>query len=83
MLLQMTMFHYFLWLNNILVHTHTYTHTTFSLSIHRHVGCFHVLAIINSPAMNMVGRGQCIYLSELVFSFSLDKYIPRSGIARS
>ena len=41
-----------------------------------HVGCFHVLAIINSAAMNI---GVHLSLSDLVSSV----YIPRSGIARS
>ena len=41
-----------------------------------HLGCFHVLAIINSAVMN---TGVHVYLSVLIFSV----YMPRSGIAGS
>ena len=41
-----------------------------------HLGCFHVLAIINSAAMNI---GVHVSLSDLVSSV----YMPRSGIAES
>ncbi|CAN0562208.1 unnamed protein product [Rangifer tarandus platyrhynchus] len=41
-----------------------------------HLGCFHVLAIINSAAMNI---GVHVYLSDLVSSVCM----PRSGIAGS
>ena len=54
MLLQMALFHSFLWLSN----------------------CFHVLAIVNSAAMN-IG----VHVSYQVMVFS--GYMPRSGIAGS
>ena len=41
-----------------------------------HLGCFHVLAIINSPAMN---NGVHVSLSDLISSVCM----PRSGIAGS
>ena len=41
-----------------------------------HLNCFHVLAIVNSAAMN---TGVHVSFSVLVFS----RYLPRSGIARS
>ena len=45
-------------------------------SIDGHLGCFHVLAIINSAAMN---NGIHVSLSILVYS----RYMPRIGIAES
>ena len=36
-----------------------------------HLGCFHILAIVNHAAVVYAG---CIYLFKLVFSFSSDKY---------
>ena len=46
------------------------------LSADGHLGCFHILAIINSAAMNI---GVHISLSDLVSSVCM----PRSGIAES
>ena len=43
-------------------------------SVDRHLGCFHVLAIVNSAAMNI---GIHVSFSVLVSSW----YMPRSGIA--
>ena len=45
-------------------------------SVDRHLGCFHVLAIVNSAAMN---NGIHVSLSILVSS----EYMPMSGIAGS
>ena len=45
-------------------------------SVDGHLGCFHVLAIVNSAAMN---SGICVSFSTLVSS----RYMPRSGIAGS
>ena len=46
------------------------------LSVDGHLGCFHVLAILNSVAMNI---GVHMSFSIMVFS----KYFPSSGIAGS
>ena len=45
-------------------------------SVDGHLGCFHVLTIVNSAAMN---NGINVSLSILVYS----GYMPRSGIAGS
>ena len=45
-------------------------------SVSGHLGCFHVLAIVNSGAMN---NGILVFFSVLVSS----GYMPRSGIAGS
>ena len=45
-------------------------------SVDGHLGCFHVLAIVNSAAMN---NGMHVSLSILVSS----GYMPKSGIAGS
>ena len=53
MLLQMTLFHYFLWLSNPLLYIHMY-HTIFIHSfVNGHLRCFHVLATINSAAVDI------------------------------
>ena len=46
------------------------------LSVCGHLGCFHVLAIVNSAAMNI---GVHVFFSNLVSS----GYMPRSGDAGS
>ena len=84
----------FKWLNNIplCVYTHTHTHThrhththiyTTTLcfihsSIHGHLSCFHVLAIVNNAAVNM--EVQISFQVSALVSFV---YIFRRGIAGS
>ena len=38
------------------------------LSVDGHLSCLHLLAIVNSAAMNI---GECMYLSELEFSLDI------------
>ena len=42
-------------------------------SVNGHLGCFHILAIVKSAAMNIV---VCVYFQVMAFS----RYLPRSGI---
>ena len=62
---------FFLWLNNIPLCVDIY-HIFFIYSfVHGHLGCFHVLPIVNSAAMK---NGVHVFF-ELVFSFPLDIYL--------
>ena len=72
--------HYFtLFYGRVIFHLYIYIHThTFFIhsSVDGHLGCVHVLAIVNSAAMN-IG----VHVSFRIRVFS--RYIPRSGIAGS
>ena len=68
--------HSFLWLSDIPLCICTTASLSIHLSMDGHLGCFHVLAIVNSAAMN---NGIHVVFSILV---SLG-YMPRSGIAGS
>ena len=78
--LEFIQMHSFLWLSNIplcvCVYIYTHTHIHHSLFIHssadRHLGCFHVLGIVNSAAMNTE-----VHVSFSVIVFS--GYIPSSA----
>ena len=67
MLLQMALFHSFLWLSSIpfVYLYHIFIHP----SLDGHLGCFHVLALVSIAALNM-------YLFEIVFS----RYMPGVGL---
>ena len=74
MLLQMALFHSFLWQSNISLYIY---HIFFiHSSIDGHLGCFHVMTIVNSAAMNI---GVPVPFLNMVFS----GYMPRSEIAGS
>ena len=83
MLLQMARFHSFLWLSNIpvgcvcmcvCVHHIFFIHS----SVSGHSGCFHVLAIINSAAMNFG-----VHVSFSIRVFVLTRYLPQGETAGS
>ena len=71
MLLQTTLLYSFLWLSSFPHHLF-FIHS----SVDRHLGCFHVLGIVNSPAMSTV-----VHVSFPIMAFS--GYMPRSGNAES
>ena len=75
MLLQMALLHSFLWLSAIPVYVCTH-HIFIHSSVSGHLGCFHVLATINSAALNI---GEHVSFPVIVLSI----YVPRSGIAGS
>ena len=77
MLLQMALFHSFLWLKNIPLYIvyvpHLFIHSSVAAG---HLSCFHVLAIVNSAAVNIE-----VHVSFQIMVFF--GYMPRSGIAGS
>ena len=75
MLLQMASFHSFLWLSNNSI-VYMYKNFFIHSSVDGHLGCFHVLAIVNSAEMN---NGIHVSFPILVSS----GYMPRSGISGS
>ena len=56
---QMVLFHSFLWLSNIPLCL--YTTSSLSIPVSGYIGCFHVLAIVNSAAV--MHRGAYIFLN--------------------
>ena len=76
MLLQMALFHSFLWVSNIPLYIHKYHITFIHSSVDGHLGCFHVLATVNSAAVNI---GMHVSFQIMVVS----GYMPRNGIAGS
>ena len=75
MLLQVALFHSFLWLSSIPLYICTMPSLSI-LSVEGHLGCLHVLAIVNGAAMN-IG----VHVSFWIMLFS--GYMSKSGIAGS
>ena len=75
MLLQMALFHSFLWLSSIPLCVCVYPlHVLYLFMFNGNLGCFHALAIVNSAAVS-VGVHVSFWIRILL------KYIPRSGIS--
>lgn len=73
MLLQMTLSHSFLWMNNIL--WYICACLFFQSSIYRHLGYFHILGVVNSFAVNFgvhVSNAESFKLTDL---YELDSYM--------
>ena len=62
----------------VCVCVYIYTHHLFIHSVDEHLGCFHVLAIVNSAGVN-IGVHVSFWIRVFVFS----RYMPRSVISRS
>ena len=77
MLLQMAILHSFLWLSNMLLYVIDHIFLS-QLSVDGYWVCFHVLAVVNSAAMNILE-----HVSFQIRVFFFPRYMYRSGIAGS
>ena len=74
MMLQMAEFHSFLWWSTLL--SYIYIHIIFiHSSVDGHLGCFHVLAIVNSAA-----RNNQVHVSFQISVFIFSGYIIYPGV---
>ena len=60
----------------VYIHTHIHIHIYIHSSVDGHLGCFHILAVVNNVAVIIR-----VYVSFQISVFIFFGYIPRSGIA--
>ena len=86
MLLQIALSHSFLWLIFhcvcvyvcIYIYINIYHIFFIHSSVNGHLGCFHILAIVNSAAMNTE-----VHVAFWIRVFVFSRYMPKSGVAGS
>ena len=75
MLLQVALFFFVVEYYSVCVHMCLHTHILIHSSVDRHLGCFHVLAIVNRALTN-IGM-------HVSFQIKSSKYMSKNGIAGS
>ena len=72
--------HYFILFNGWVIFHCIHIHHRFFIhfSVSGHLGCFHVLAVVNSAAMNVE-----VHISFRIRVFNFSRYMPRSGTSGS
>ena len=74
----MAIFHSFLWLDNISLYGIYIPQVLYQFILDGHLGCFHILAIVNNAAMNIQ-----VHVPFQISVFVFFGKIPRRGIGKS